>query len=213
MIQMTFELLVRKLLLREDRFIPNTEIKEYCKILHLTYNAAIRYLLKYDYVKRIIRGFFYVPAIEERKLKTIGVTHLEAVSKAMEHKRIRNWYFGFDTAIKLNKLTHEYFAIDYVVSDAIFRSKPITIFGHKVKFVKLNSRLFGFGTIRAGDLVYSDVEKTILDTIHIGKYGGKPDARIGDEISDMLEHASKNKLARYSKHYTKSVRNFVEDAT
>jgi len=208
---MSFELLVKKLLLRKDRFISNIEIEGYCKILDIKYDKAINYLLKYKYLKRIMRGFFYAPTIEERKLKTFRITHLEAISHAMEHKNIKKWYFGFDTAIKLNKLTHEYFAIDYVVSDKIFRSKPIIIFGHKVKFIKLKRELFGFGTTKEKYLVYSNIEKTILDMIYTDKYAGKSNAKIKDDVIDLVEYASKNKLAKYSKYYSKSVRKFLED--
>lgn len=210
---MKFGLLARKLMLDEDRFTGAGKIKEYCEKLGISYNAAISYLLKYGYVKRIVRGFFYVPTAGERKLKTKGVSHLEAIARAMEHKGVRNWYYGLETAAKLNNLTHEYFAEDCVVSDRIFRPRPISVLGHKVKFIRLNGKLFGFGTKKYGLLPYSDVEKTILDIVHLGKYGGRSNEKLREEITDLLEHASKRRLAEYAKRYSKSVRHFVGELT
>ncbi len=207
---MTLRLLVRKLLLKEERFVPASELKKYCSSLGLTYPLAIGYLLKYGYVKRILRGFFYVPTIEERKLKAAGATYLEAISMAMKHRNIKNWYFGLETAMKLNNLTHEYFSIDYVISDTLFRPEPLLIFGHRVKFVKLKPSLFGFGTKRKGHLIYSDVEKTLLDMVYLGKYAGKDDNRLRDEVDNLIDHTSKRRLARYASHYNGSVKSFEE---
>ncbi len=58
---MSFSLLVRKLLLDNKRYISKETLKEYCKKLGISYINAIKYLSKYKYIKRIVRGFFYVP--------------------------------------------------------------------------------------------------------------------------------------------------------
>ncbi len=202
---MSLELLVRKLLMDKERYLSEEKLKEHCKRLGISYIAAIKYLGKYHYIERVLRGFFYVPTIEERKLMTGGPNFYEAIAKAMEYKKVKNWYWGLETAIKLNAITHEYFTIDYVVSDTIFRSKPIVILGHRVKFVKLNKKLFGFG-IKAGNLPYSDLEKTLLDLIHINKYSGRSDRAIRDYLIEWADEADKDKMKKYSKHYSKSVR-------
>lgn len=206
---MKFGLLARKLALKNERFAADTTIREYCKGLGLDYDSAIGYLLRHGYARRILRGFFYVPTVDERKFKTEKVSHLEAIARAMEYKGVKNWYFGLETALKLNNVTHEYFTLDYVISAGIFRSKPITVLGHGVKFVKLSSRLFGFG-IKKRPLPFSDVEKTILDMVHIGRYGGKSMERMEDEAAELCKHISKRKMKEYAKHYSKPVRDFVE---
>ena len=171
----------------------------------------IKYLYTYKYLERIVRGFFYVPTVEERKYKTGGPSFYEAMAKAMEYKKVKNWYFGLETAIKLNNITHEFFTIDYVVSDTIFRAKPFKILGRKVKFVKLNKKLFGFGIKKTKNTPYSDLEKTILDIIHIRKYSGESNKAIRDYVIEWVDEANKNKMKKYSKHYTKSVRTALEE--
>jgi len=208
---MKYRLFVRKLLLRKERFISSEELKEECAKLKMPYEKAIKYLYLYKYVMRILRGFFYIPTVEERKYKTRKPNLYEAISKAMEHKKVKNWYFGLETAIKLNNVTHEFFTIDYVVSDKIFRAKPIEILGRKVKFVKLSKKLFGFGIKKTGNASYSDLEKTILDLIHIKKYSGESNKAIRDYLIEYADEANKNKLEKYSKHYSKSVKKMLKE--
>src|SRR3989338_138053 len=207
---MSFALLVRKLLMDNDRYLSEKKLKEHCKVLGISYVSAIKYLGKYHYIARVLRGFFYVPTIGERKLKTRGPNLHEAIARAMEYKKVKNWYWGLETAIKMNAITHEYFTIDYVVSDTIFRAKPIEIMGRRVKFVKLKKELFGFGTKRTGSIIYSDLEKTILDLIHLKKYSGKKDTSIRDDLIEWAETASRKKLKEYSLHYGLSVRKMLE---
>lgn len=66
---------------------------------------------------------------------------------------VKNWYFGLYTALKLNNMTHEHFAVDYVVNDRLFRPKPMTIAGYKFRFLKLAPRLLKFG-ITENDLIF-----------------------------------------------------------
>lgn len=208
---MKYRILVRRLLLCKKRYISDHELNEICAGLGLSYKRGIIYLFTNKYLKRIVRGFFYVPTIEERKLKTGGPNVLEAVASAMKHKKVKNWYFGLETAIKLNAITHEHFAIDYVVSDTIFRPKPIEILGRKVKFIKFKKELFGFGTRRKGLVVYSDLEKTILDMIHLKKYAGKKDTAIRADLIEWAETVSREKLRKYAEHYESSVRKIAEE--
>ncbi|HLC79070.1 MAG TPA: hypothetical protein VJG83_01445 [archaeon] len=202
---MRFRVLVRKLLLRKDRYISRGELKAICEGLNLPYNTALMYLFTNKYLNRIVRGFFYIPSAEERRLKSNIPSIYEAIGKAMEYKKITDWYFGLESAIKLNNITHEVFTIDYVVSDKIFRPKPIKILGHSVKFVKLNKKLFGFGIKMEGDIIYSDLEKTLLDLIHIRKYNSRTNDSIWNELIEWAEHADHKKMLKYAKRYTKSV--------
>ena len=204
---MKYKVLVRRLLLRKERYISGKELKELCKKLDLEYKHALAYLYNKKYLDRIVRGFFYIPSAEAHRLKTGRPSLYEAISKAMEYKKVSDWYFGLESAIKLNNITHEFFTIDYVVSDKIFRAKPFEILGRKVRFVKLSKKLFGFGIKKEGNIYYSDLEKTILDIIHIRKYAGESNKAIRDYVIEWADEANKNKMKKYSKHYAKSVRN------
>ncbi len=208
---MKYRILVRRLLLGKKRYVSDEELKELCKQLKLEYKNALTYLYNKKYLDRIVRGFFYIPSAEDHRFKTGGPSLFEAISKAMDYKKVKNWYFGLETAIKLNNITHEFFTIDYVVSDTIFRAKPFKILGRKVKFVKLSKKLFGFGIKKFKNTPYSDLEKTILDIIHIHKYSGESNKAIRDYVIEWADEADKNKMKKYSRHYSKSVRAVLEE--
>lgn len=203
---MKYRILVRRLLLWDKRYISGAELKELCGRLNLSYTSAIMYLFTNKYLKRIVRGFFYIPTAEERRLNTGSPSPYEAIAKAMEYKKVKNWYFGLETAIKLNAITHEFFTIDYVVSDTIFRAKPFKILDRKVRFVKLNKNLFGFGIKKDWKFPYSDLEKTLLDLVHLRIHSGKTENAIIDELIEWAEEADHKKLLGYAKHYSARVR-------
>ena len=99
---------------------------------------TVGYLMTNNYIIRILRGIFYVKSIEERKFKNVDMDYLAVIKRTLEIKEVKNWYFGLNTAVKLNNLTHEYFVIDYVLNDIIARPRPIEILGHKIKFIITN---------------------------------------------------------------------------
>lgn len=201
---MSYKLLVEKLEIEKKKIITREELKRYCKTLKMPYGAVIGYLLSNEYLIRILRGIFYVKSIEERKKKIVDISFFNAISEAMKMKGINDWYFGLKTAIKLNNLTHEYFAIDYIISDKFKSSKPIEILGHKVRFFKIKKGLFEFG-IKKETVPYSDTEKTILDMVYFGIYNSLSTSEIKNNIIDYLEVYNKTKLIKYSKYYPKSV--------
>ena len=194
----------------EERYIGSILLKEYCRELKLDYYMAVRYLLSNKYLYRILRGIFYKPSIEERKLNKIGVNYLEAISYALKIKGVTNWYLGLESALKMNNLTHEFFVVDYILNDKLFRPKPFTILGNKVKFIKIKKSLVNFGINEKGVIRYSDHEKTILDMIYLSKYSGLSEKGIRNRIYDILNGCSKEKLKRYAANYNKAVIKFVE---
>lgn len=206
---MTLKLLVKKLFLNESKFIVAGELKNYCEKLSLDYYSAIGYLLSNNYLVRLLRGIFYVKSIEERKLNKVDINYMEAIAEALKIKNINNWYFGLETAMKLNKLTHEYFAVDYIISDTLFRPKPIIILGHKIRFIKLKKSLFGFGIKKHNKIFFSENEKTLLDLIYLSKYRGYGDIDIKSRISDLKKYCSKSRVIRYSGKYNKTIKEFA----
>lgn len=206
---MSYKLLLKKLYMDDNRIITDSLLKGYCDKLKMDYYEVIRYLVRNKYVHRILKGVFYFPSIGERKLKSVNFNHREAIAKALKIKEV-NWYFGLETALKLNNLTHEFFVTDYVISDSIFRAKPIKIFGHNVRFIKLKKSLFSFGIIKK-ELNFSDPEKTLLDIVYLSKYEGLNDWEIKMRVADLIEPCSKEKLLKYATKYKKPVESFVRD--
>ena len=148
-------------------------------------------------------------SIEEKKLNKIDISFEEAISEALRIKGVERWYFGLESAIKLNNLTHEFFAVETVISDKLSRPHPFNILGRKVRFVKMNKKLLGFGVIK-NKFNYSDAEKTILDFIYLGKYNNNTDEGIRNKVGDYIDSCNKSKLRKYSESYPKTVGKLVE---
>jgi hypothetical protein len=179
--------------------------------MKLDYTTVIRYFIAQGYLTRIFRGIFYVNSLDEIKLGRSKYSYLELVAKGLELKNVRNWYFGLHTALKLNNMTHEYFAVEDVINDSLFRANPMNIAGYEFKFTKLSPSLFDFGIKNKDEMVrYSDPEKTVLDFIYIWRYNGVPDDKIVLDISEWAKQGSKEKLMSYAKKYPKTVTEIVE---
>jgi len=200
---MTLKLIVEKLARDNKKFILSNEIKDYCRKLSLDYLPTIKYLLRNKYLARLFRGIFYIYSIEERKLGKSEMNYFEILKEALKIKGVKNWYFGLETGLKFNNLTHEYFTIDYVINDKIFRAKPIIIMGRKVKFYRLSRKMFVFGIIK-NSINYSDSEKTLLDLLYLKHY-------TKEEFEEIAEELSKIKLLKYVKNYNKRAINIVKE--
>ena len=207
---MKYSLIVRKLNSIEDRFITADRIKEYCSVLEMEYYDAIIYLTRHKHLYTILKGIFYKPSVAERKLKSLKIDHYEAIAKALGLKGI-NWYFGLETAIKFNNITHEFFAVDYIINDKIGRT--LKILGNKVKMVKLKPELLDFGIKKSNGFRYSDVEKTVLDIIYLKRYRGIKEENIANFITPLIKYCSKEKLKHYAKRYNKKMEEFVSERT
>lgn len=199
---MTLKLITEKLLRDNKKFITSSELKDYCKNLSINYLPTIKYLIHNKYVARIFKGIFYVYSLEERKLGKSDMNYSQILKEALKIKKVQNWYFGLETGLKFNNLTHEYFTIEYILNDQIFRAKPISILGHKVKFYKISNKLLNFGIIKK-NIPYSDPEKTILDLIYLKHYSE-------EEFKEIAEILSKKKLIEYSKRYNKKIIDLVQ---
>lgn len=205
---MKIRLLLTKLYLSDRKIITGSVLREHCRTLKLDYRATIRYLLRNKYLHRILRGIFYRPSIAERKLRALSLDYHEAIAEGLRLKGVKNWYWGLETALRLNAFTHEFFTTDYLVNDTIFRAKAITILGHTIKFVKVKKSLFDFG-ILTNTTRYSNPEKTVLDIIYLRRYEGWNDDTIRMTISELIPSCSHRKLLLYAKRYNKALEEFV----
>ncbi len=192
---MTLKMLSDKLARSSEKFVLATEIKKDCKKASLDYYTAIRYLTSNNYLERIFKGIFYIYSLEERKLGKLEMNFHKILNEAMKLKKVKNWYLGLETALKLNNMTHEYFSIDFIINDKIFRAKPIIIMGRKVKFYKTTKKLFEKGVIKK-EYPYSDPEKTCIDLFYF-----KHDDL--NNFKEKIKNLDKRKLIEYSKKYDK----------
>ncbi|MFO7991816.1 MAG: hypothetical protein R6U61_05935 [Thermoplasmata archaeon] len=201
---------LKKLHMEDKEFVTSEEIKSYCSTFDINYYNTIRNLLSRGYLLRIFRGIFYVKTLEEVKFGKTKYSHLDLVSRGMELKGVSAWYFGLNTALKMNNATHEHFTVEHVLNDSIFRRDSMEIAGHEFKFTKLKKELFGFGVIE-DPYMHSDIDKTILDFIYLWRYNGKEEKRILMDISEYREYITEDRIRRYAEHYPKTVKQTMEE--
>jgi predicted transcriptional regulator of viral defense system len=202
---MKSSLLLKKIYLDEKEFISSDELKKYCNKFNMSYEDIIRYFIRRGYLIRIFKGIFYVKTLNEIKLGKTNYNHLELLSKGLEMKGVKNWYFGLNSALKLNNMTHEEFTIDHIINDRLFRGKVIEIVGYKFRFHKVSTDLLKFGIIKEGKIRYSDPEKTILDFLYLKRYNGVPEEKIIMDAADYTNNISREKIREYVKYYPKTV--------
>jgi len=203
-------IILRKLRLENRDIVTSEELKEICFSLGIKYESAIRHLVPRGHLIRIFRGVFHVPTPDETLTGRQTHSHLELVSKGLKAKGVENWYFGLYTALKMNNMTHEHFAIEHVINDKIQRANPMNIAGYSFKFIKVKPQLLNFGIIDA-DLKHSDPEKTILDFIYLWRYNSLPDQRIALNVKEWTMNIDEEKLKEYSQSYPKTVETMLED--
>jgi len=192
------------------KIVTREDVEEACRRFDANPDNTINFMISYGYFLRVLRGLYYVKTLEEFGLKKSPDVYA-VLSLAMEKLSI-NWYFGLYTGLRLNGLTHEYFDTTFVLNDAIFRPKEIKVAGEKVKFVKLKRRLFGFGTVNKDRLVYSDVEKTLLDFIYVSRYRSVPESRTASIVEEHRSSVDAEKMKTYLKFYPETVGTMVKNA-
>lgn len=206
---MKSKLLMKKLHMEGKDFATATEMKKYCEGMDIRCDTAVRYLLSRGHLVRVFRGIFYVKSPDEMEMGGSRLSPMELVAKGLEMKGVKNWYFGLHSALKLNNITHEHFAVEDVINDSIFRSSPMTVAGSKFKFWKIKPSLTSFGVTGDG-LRHSDPEKTILDFIYMWRARGTPEEKIILDVSEWAKTASPAKAKRYSGHYPKTVADILK---
>jgi len=196
----------QKLLGGEDRIVTSDAVARVSADLGREYTPTVKYLQQEGYITRIFRGVFYVNTLEERTLAAQRRSVYRMVAEALVFKGARRWYFALETALKMNGMTHEYFATNYVITDAYRTTKVIGIDDLKFKFIEGAPYRFGFGIVTKDGLRYSDMEKTVLDLVadRLTRTGDERYAREPlDEYRPFLNMA---RVSDYLGHYPARVR-------
>jgi hypothetical protein len=196
----------------EREFCTSEEIKKYSRQLYYNYNNVIRYLLTQGYIVKIFEGIYYVKTPEEIESKKLKYSLLELVGRGLKLKGIKNWYYGLYTAFKLNGINiNQDKEIFYIMSNRLFKGKPIMISNRKFKFIKLKYSLFNFG-IEDRKVRYSDPEKTVMDLIYLWKYNGIHSQKIIVDIAKFMQYVDPEKIKQYAQYYPDSNQWILKEA-
>ena len=207
--QMKTSVIWRRLVVDGRRIATTPEIHALAESIGTDAETSLRYLLDQGYLHRILKGIFYVPTPNEREQGYFESSIYEMVAEALPYKGVNLWYLGLQTALKLNAMTHEHYAMDFVVTDSYKTTKAIGILGGRFRFLKWSGSHFGFGTIERGGLRFSDPEKTVLD-ITYRRYRRGADADYA--FSPLLEYGeilARERILGYLVHYPKRFENIA----
>ncbi len=163
---MKTSLIWKRLLIVGKKIVGSSEIKSLARELGKNEERSLYYLQEEGYIVRIFRGIFYVKTMEERELGTFNNTIYEIVALALKEKGVENWYFGLENGLKINNMTHEYFTIDYVITDSYRTTKVIRICNTRFQFFKRSIKQFQNGILQRDGVRYSNPEKTVLDLVY-----------------------------------------------
>lgn len=210
MTQIKASLIWKRLLIQNKKIVTSKEIEQLAEELDKNRKRSLYYLQEEGYIARILRGIFYVKSFSERQQKTFDPSIYEIVAGALEKKRVKKWYFGLETALKLNNLTHEYFTIDYVLTDSYRTTKVIKILDTRFQFLKRSKKYFHKGIIVTNGLRYSNPEKTVLDLAYQRHLDSKDSDLFLLPIKEYREkidvEKAKDLLSMYSLSFQKKMR-------
>jgi predicted transcriptional regulator of viral defense system len=193
----------KKLIIDELKIVTAQDIQKLAQLIGKDGHRSIDYLQRHGFIFRILKGIFYIKSPEERERNFFQYSIYEIIAMAMKVKGVRNWYFGLETAFKFNDMTHEYFSVNYAITDSYRTTKVIEIIGMKFQFIKWSKNHFGFGIIKKDGLRYSDKEKTVLDLAYKRFLKEKNSDSLAAILKEYEQTLYKEKLNDYVKHYPK----------
>lgn len=199
----------RKLLLDGDKIVTSEKIRQAAQNLGKDYTRSLRYLQEHGYLMRIFRGIFYVNSPEERDAGTSDRPVFKIVAEALALKSVKHWYIGLETALRINGLTHEYYTVNYVITDSYRTTKVIRIADARFQFLKWSRRHFESGIRRAFDLKFSDREKTILDLVYKRYIDSRDESNAISPFMEYKKMLDKSKVRNYLAEYPRRVQEIV----
>jgi len=211
------DVIIREFSLKKKKILTSGDLKAICDKYDFDFGRTKVSLMNKGYLLTIFRGIYYLRDFNEKKTGVIKYSADELLSEGLRLKGAGNWYFGLNTAFKMMNLTHEIFAVDYVLNDRFNRVKPMKILGSNFLFVKIKPSLFSFGiekTTTANDISisYSNAEKTLLDMVYLYRLSGKSREAIISLIGEYAGDVDKKKLINYAKNYPKTIRKIIAEA-
>ena len=199
---MKVPLIWKKMLVENYKVVNSSNILKWAKELNKNELNSIDYLQKHGYLVRIIRGIFYVVSPDEREMGYFECSIFERIAMAMEAKGVKKWYFGLESALKLNNMTHEYFDINHVFTDSYMTTKIIKISDSNFRFYKRKKEHFKFGIMKKSQIYFSDPERTVLDLAYNRYLKSKEPNYFLSPIKEHHEVLDPDKLGNYLSYYS-----------
>lgn len=215
MTQLSTTVIWKKLVLEGVKVVSSDHIKELVDKVGKDEVRSLRYLQEHGYIYRVLKGIFYIKGPEEIESGSFKYSIYEMISEALRLKGVKNWYFGLETALKMNRMTHEYFTVNYVITDSFRTTKVIGILDSKFKFIKWSMKGDPVEwrekaiTDNACSIYWSNKEKTVLDIAYRNFIEKRSHEQV---IAPLIEHVGQleqARLMRYVPFYSPKFRELV----
>ena len=195
------------LLLSKEKIIKT--IRDYQKIYKRKVNliSLWTYLRKNNYIKRILKDYYYIYSLEERHNHYCEFSEEELIFLVLEKLKIK-WYLGLENALKENKISWQALNVTIIINNKFSGIKKLG--NSKFKFIKTKPSLF-FGLIKKKTnnkvvYYYSDLEKTYLDFLYFYSYEGREIETIKKNLDFEIE---RYKLIGYARKYSKKIQETI----
>ena len=209
---MTDSGLIWEALSRErERVVTRRRIVELANRIDLNAESAIRTLSNTNRIMPLFKGFYYLRDPSEILLNA-PTSPLDLFALGAKAKGIGTWYYGLDTALRLNGMTHEHRNDELVVSDNLYRPHGITMAGRRFVVLKWRPSLTRFGVKRKGNYSWSDPEKTVLDFAYHDHYSLSKGRAATGIWREHLHTINRPRLRAYLAHYPAAVADMIEGA-
>lgn len=198
------------LLTRDGKLVTSETIHRLADQTDKDPTRSIRYLQEHRYITRILRGVFYVNSPIERETGSFDKSIYEIVAEALTLKGVTNWYIALETALRINGLTHEYFTVNFIMTDSFRTTKAIKIADAKFRFFRRSKKYFSFGILKKFDLKYSDKEKTVLDLVYKRYLDSHDDLFAISQYVELRDRLDHEKTLLYVKNYPIKIQEMVD---
>ena len=156
--------LIWESLARRDREVVKTaELRSLALRLGREPRNAVDHLVRSGYLVPLLKGVYHVSHPEELRLGVPRHSHLELFALAAEATDLGPWYFGLETALRLDGLSAEFRTEEAVINGRRLRERGVRLGGYRFVLHRWSPDLLSFGVRREGRLRISDPARTVLD--------------------------------------------------
>jgi len=207
---MNVSTLVWDTLVADEREVVRTaEVSELARRLGKEPAHVATTLVRAGRLVPLFKGYYYVRRPDEMGLRRPRHNALELFAMGARAKRIGRWYFGLETALRLNEMTHDDRGLEFVIDERLFRPAGVRVGLRRFVILRWSAHLLTFGLRRDGPLRWSGPEKTLMDiAFHESNLAarGRPPPGLWRE---HIETVSARTMRSYFPHYPERVRTEV----
>jgi hypothetical protein len=204
---------VWEVLVRTKRdVVAGNDIAELAHRLGHKPEHVVRHLRREGYILPLFKGHYYVRRSEEMRLGEERFNSFEMFALAADAKGIGRWYFGLNTALRLNGMTYEDCREEDVICDRFYRIKGVAIGGRVFVIHKWVASILEFGFLEKNLYRYSDPEKTVLDLAYMDYWSSRRGRAVGRAWREHIGSVDARIVRRYLHHYPDVVASSVEAA-